>query len=60
MAAGGVGVISVASNLIPGRVVKLVHHCLENQFSAARQLNRELLPLFKMLFIESNPGPVKA
>jgi 4-hydroxy-tetrahydrodipicolinate synthase len=60
MGAGGAGVISVASNLIPKRMVKLVHHCLDGQFDAARQLQRELFPLFKMLFIESNPGPVKA
>lgn len=60
MAAGGVGVISVASNLIPGRMTKLVHYCLDGDYKAARALNRELYPLFKGLFIESNPMPVKA
>ncbi|MEW6732396.1 MAG: 4-hydroxy-tetrahydrodipicolinate synthase [Acidobacteriota bacterium] len=60
MGAGGVGVISVVSNLIPARVCKLVHHCLAGQFGAAQQINREIFPLFKMLFIESNPIPIKA
>src|SRR4029453_10490404 len=59
-ALGGVGVISVASNLEPRRVSDLAHACLEGRYDAARELNRELMPLFKALFIESNPIPIKA
>ncbi len=60
MALGGVGVISVASNEIPGWMVKLTSLCLAGDFAAARQLNRRLLPLMQANFIESNPIPVKA
>ncbi len=59
-ALGGVGVISVASNLVPKRVSDLAHACLAGRFEEARALNRELTPLFKVLFIESNPIPIKA
>ena len=59
-ALGGVGVISVASNLVPDRVSKLVNACLDGNFTLAAKLNRELMPLFKALFIESSPIPVKA
>jgi 4-hydroxy-tetrahydrodipicolinate synthase len=59
-ALGGVGVISVASNLLPDRVSALCRACLEGRYDEARALNRELTPIFKAMFIESNPIPVKA
>jgi 4-hydroxy-tetrahydrodipicolinate synthase len=59
-ALGGVGVISVASNLEPRRVSDLAHACLDGRYGEARALNRELMPLFKALFVESNPIPIKA
>lgn len=59
-ALGGVGVVSVASNLLPKLVSDLCHACIEGRFEEARQLNRELTPIFKAMFIESNPIPVKA
>lgn len=59
-ALGGVGVISVASNLLPREVSDLAHACIEGHFEEARQLNRQLTPVFKVMFIESNPVPVKA
>jgi 4-hydroxy-tetrahydrodipicolinate synthase len=59
-ALGGVGVISVASNLLPRQVSDLCHACVEGRFDEARKLNRQLTPIFKTLFIESNPIPVKA
>jgi 4-hydroxy-tetrahydrodipicolinate synthase len=59
-ALGGVGVVSVASNFLPKPVSDLSHACIEGRFDEARQLNRQLMPLFKALFIESNPIPVKA
>jgi 4-hydroxy-tetrahydrodipicolinate synthase len=59
-ALGGVGVISVASNLIPKKMSDLTHLCEAGNFTEARELYRQLTPLFKTLFIESNPIPVKA
>jgi len=60
VALGGAGVISVASNLLPRRVSDLAHACIAGRLDEARALNRELTPLFKVLFIESNPIPIKA
>ncbi len=60
MALGGVGVVSVASNEIPGDMTKLTHLLLEGKYEEARTLNRELLPLMQANFIETNPIPVKA
>lgn len=59
-ALGGVGVISVASNVLPKPVSDLCHAAIEGRFEEARRLNRELTPIFKVMFIESNPIPVKA
>ena len=59
-ALGGCGVISVASNEIPGEMTRLVKLCLENNFPEARELQRKYLPLMEVNFIESNPIPVKA
>jgi 4-hydroxy-tetrahydrodipicolinate synthase len=60
MALGGTGVISVASNLVPDRMVKLVSTALKGDWAGARKLHYELLPLFKAIFIETNPIPIKA
>jgi len=60
MAVGAEGVISVASNLRPREVVRLVHLALAGDFRRAARLHRQLYPLFKALFVETNPGPVKA
>ena len=60
MALGGIGVISVASNLLPRQVSDLCHASVEGRFEEARRLNRQLTPIFKAMFIESNPIPVKA
>lgn len=59
-ALGGVGVISVASNLLPREVSDLCRASVEGRLAEARKLNRQLTPVFKALFIESNPIPVKA
>lgn len=58
-ALGGVGVISVASNLLPRLVSDLCHASIEGRLDEARRLNRQLTPIFKAMFIESNPVPVK-
>src|SRR5882762_9743118 len=59
MAVGAVGVVSVASNLFPSEVCALVRTCESGDLKSATQLHRRLLPLFKDLFIEQNPVPVK-
>jgi 4-hydroxy-tetrahydrodipicolinate synthase len=58
-ALGGVGVVSVASNLLPRLVSDLCHASIEGRLDEARKLNRQLTPVFKAMFIESNPVPVK-
>jgi 4-hydroxy-tetrahydrodipicolinate synthase len=60
MALGGAGVISVASNIVPDRMVAMVGALLKGDFPAARRMHYELLPLFRAMFIETNPIPVKA
>ena len=60
MASGAVGVISVASNVMPKEVGQLVDAALANDFAAARKIHERLYPLFKDLFIEPNPVPAKA
>src|SRR5215510_6905881 len=60
MAVGAVGVVSVASNLFPSEVCALVRACESGDLKLAEKLHRKLLPLFKDLFIEPNPVPVKA
>ncbi len=56
---GARGVISVTANIVPHLVRDMVHRALEGNLEEARQLHRELYPLSKVLFIETNPIPVK-
>ena len=58
-ALGGKGVISVAANLLPGQMHKLVQLCLSNDFAAAGALQLHLKALCDALFCEVNPIPVK-
>jgi 4-hydroxy-tetrahydrodipicolinate synthase len=60
IALGGRGLISVASNEIPGEMTRLVRCCLDGEFAAARVLQRHYLALMEVNFIESNPIPVKS
>jgi 4-hydroxy-tetrahydrodipicolinate synthase len=60
MAAGARGVISVASNVMPREVGAMVHAALNSDFAGAGRMHAQLFPLFKDLFIETNPIPVKA
>jgi 4-hydroxy-tetrahydrodipicolinate synthase len=60
MAVGADGVISVASNVVPRQVVQMVAAFRRGQIRKASQLHAKLYPLFKDLFIETNPVPVKA
>jgi len=59
MAMGAAGVVSVASNLFPSEVCALVRAAESGDLKLAEKLHRKLLPLFKDLFIEPNPVPVK-
>jgi 4-hydroxy-tetrahydrodipicolinate synthase len=59
MAMGGDGVISVAGNQVPAKVKQLVDALKSNEIETARSLNSSLRKLFKLNFVESNPGPVK-
>jgi 4-hydroxy-tetrahydrodipicolinate synthase len=60
MAVGARGVISVASNLYPKAVAQLAALALKGDYAKARALHRRLYPVFKTIFIESNPVPIKA
>lgn len=57
--AGGDGVISVASNLIPKQMVEMVDLALDGKMAQARKIEKGLSDLFKVLFIETNPIPIK-
>jgi 4-hydroxy-tetrahydrodipicolinate synthase len=59
MAVGAAGVVSVASNLFPSDVCALACACEAGDLKSAKKLHRKFLPLFKDLFIEPNPVPVK-
>ncbi len=56
---GGAGVVSVASNIAPGAVSDMVRALLEGDWERGRELHYDLLPLFRALFVETNPIPVK-
>jgi 4-hydroxy-tetrahydrodipicolinate synthase len=56
---GGAGAISVAANVEPERCCALVDATIGNDFARARELHHELGPLFRALFVETNPIPVK-
>jgi len=60
LALGGVGVISVASNVAPKLVAEMVRAFRRGDLEGARELHYRLSPLFKALFLETNPAPVKA
>ena len=59
MALGGHGVISVAANVMPREMSQLMEACLNGQWEKARKLHFKLYPLFKALFLETNPVPAK-
>jgi 4-hydroxy-tetrahydrodipicolinate synthase len=60
MAVGGRGIISVASNLVPDRMVQMVDAAERGDFASARVHHQRLMRLMLVNFIESNPIPVKA
>jgi 4-hydroxy-tetrahydrodipicolinate synthase len=60
MAVGARGVISVASNVLPGAVAGVCRAMLRGDLAEARARQESLLAVYDSLFIETNPGPVKA
>jgi 4-hydroxy-tetrahydrodipicolinate synthase len=59
MSVGAAGVVSVAANLFPAEVCALVRAFESGDAKSAEKLHRKLFPLFKDLFIEPNPVPIK-
>ena len=60
MAVGGEGIISVASHVAGKEIKQMIHAFQEGNVAMARELNCKLFPLFKALFVTTNPIPVKA
>jgi len=60
LAVGARGVVSVVANVVPDRVSKMVESFRKGRIEDARAAHLKLLDLFHVLFIETNPGPVKA
>jgi 4-hydroxy-tetrahydrodipicolinate synthase len=59
MAVGAEGVISVGSNLYVREITQMVKLALAGDFTRARKAHQRLYPMFKAIFIESNPSPIK-
>lgn len=59
LSVGGTGVISVTSNILPGKISRMIHSYVEGDVETAREIHYELMPLFDSLFLETNPGPIK-
>ncbi len=57
---GAHGVISVASNIIPAELVRMVEFALKDDFASARELHSKYYRLFRDVFVEVNPLPIKA
>ena len=59
LAVGGAGVISVAANVDPGRMVRMYEAFRAGDLARAQDLHYELAPLMRAMFIDTNPIPVK-
>ncbi|MBA3237480.1 MAG: 4-hydroxy-tetrahydrodipicolinate synthase [Parachlamydiaceae bacterium] len=59
MSLGAVGIVSVVSNLIPAAIVKQVNAALNGDFISAKEIHHQLLPLYNVAFVETNPVPIK-
>ena len=60
IAVGATGVVSVAANIVPGDMAALCRFASQGNYDEARKIHYKLIRLFKTLFIETNPMPVKA
>ena len=59
MAVGAKGAISVSSNIVPDRMSSMIKSMLSGDYEKANRINRELIPLYEALFLETNPIPIK-
>ena len=59
MATGGYGVVSVLSHLVGSQIKQMMGYLLEGDVEKAAEEHRRLLPLFKVMFVVSNPIPIK-
>ncbi len=59
MALGGRGVVSVAGHLVAAEIRDMIDSALANDFNRAAEINKKLFPIFKNMFISTNPIPVK-
>jgi 4-hydroxy-tetrahydrodipicolinate synthase len=60
LASGGKGIISVTANLLPNLKSQLVHSIFNNDLKTAKELTQKLYAINNVLFVESNPIPIKA
>ena len=56
---GGTGVISVVANIVPKETAEMIRSFEEGRIEQARKIYYKILPLVKVMFIETNPAPVK-
>ncbi|MEW5995456.1 MAG: 4-hydroxy-tetrahydrodipicolinate synthase, partial [Candidatus Zixiibacteriota bacterium] len=59
LAIGGAGVVSVLANIAPRPVVEMINCFMKNDLAGAQEIYYQYLPLVKILFLETNPIPVK-
>ncbi|MCH7227002.1 4-hydroxy-tetrahydrodipicolinate synthase [Haloferula sp. A504] len=60
MSCGAVGLVSVASNLVPDVMVRLVRACLNGSFDEALAMQKQWYPLFRgLMSLDTNPVPIK-
>ena len=59
LAVGARGVVSVAGHLVPGEMVAMRAHAMEGKMAQAEAIHRKLTPLFRALFLETSPAPLK-
>jgi 4-hydroxy-tetrahydrodipicolinate synthase len=59
LSVGGRGVISVAANIVPDKMSRMVNAALSGDYETARKIHFEVSPLIRALFLETNPVPVK-
>ncbi|QSF50118.1 4-hydroxy-tetrahydrodipicolinate synthase [Thermosynechococcus sp. TA-1] len=60
LAVGGYGVVSVASHLVGRRIQEMIQAFIQGDTATATAIHCQLLPLFKVLFVTTNPIPIKA
>jgi 4-hydroxy-tetrahydrodipicolinate synthase len=60
MSVGGDGIVSVASHIAGDEIQSMIRAFLAGDVARAAALHRRLLPLFKVMFVTTNPVPVKA